>query len=210
MPVSFNSLSPVAGLDEAGAGPLCGDLFVAAVVLDPLRPIEGLGDSKKLTDRRRRVLAPLIRERALAWQVVRVSPEEIDRINIFQARMRGFERAAAGLLVSVSEFLIDGNKVPPNMPPGIPSRAIVKGDASEASISAASILAKVARDESMDEAALAYPGYGFEKHKGYGTALHMERLQALGPCPLHRRSFAPVAAALSRRQPFTGRSVSGR
>lgn len=199
MPVSFNSLSPVAGLDEAGAGPLCGDLFVAAVVLDPLRPIEGLGDSKKLTDRRRRVLAPLIRERALAWQVVRVSPEEIDRINIFQARMRGFERAAAGLLVSVREFLIDGNKVPPHMPPGIPSRAIIKGDASEASISAASILAKVARDESMDEAALEYPGYGFEKHKGYGTALHMERLQALGPCPLHRRSFAPVALALSRR-----------
>lgn len=199
MPVSFNSLSPVAGLDEAGAGPLCGDLFVAAVVLDPDHPIEGLGDSKKLTDRRRRVLAPLIRERALAWQVVRVSPEEIDRINIFQARMRGFERAAAGLIVSVSEFLIDGNKVPPHMPPGIPSRAIVKGDASEASISAASILAKVARDESMDEAALEYPGYGFEKHKGYGTALHMERLQALGPCPLHRRSFAPVAAALSRR-----------
>ena len=199
MPVSFNSLSPVAGLDEAGAGPLCGDLFVAAVVLDPLRPIEGLGDSKKLTDRRRRVLAPLIRERALAWQVVRVSPEEIDRINIFQARMRGFERAAAGLLVSVREFLIDGNKVPPHMPPGIPSRAIIKGDASEASISAASILAKVARDESMDEAALEYPGYGFEKHKGYGTALHMERLQALGPCPLHRRSFAPVASALSRR-----------
>lgn len=199
MPVSFNSLSPVAGLDEAGAGPLCGDLFVAAVVLDPLRPIEGLGDSKKLTDRRRRALAPLIRERALDWQVVRVSPEEIDRINIFQARMRGFERAAAGLLVSVREFLIDGNKVPPHMPPGIPSRAIIKGDASEASISAASILAKVARDESMDEAALEYPGYGFEKHKGYGTALHMERLQALGPCPLHRRSFAPVAAALSRR-----------
>ena len=199
MPVSFNSLSPVAGLDEAGAGPLCGDLFVAAVVLDPLRPIEGLGDSKKLTDRRRRALAPLIRERALAWQVVRVSPEEIDRINIFQARMRGFERAAAGLDVSVREFLIDGNKVPPHMPPGIPSRAIIKGDASEASISAASILAKVARDESMDEAALEYPGYGFEKHKGYGTALHMERLQALGPCPLHRRSFAPVAAALSRR-----------
>ena len=199
MPVSFNSLSPVAGLDEAGAGPLCGDLFVAAVVLDPLRPIDGLGDSKKLTDRRRRALAPLIRERALDWQVVRVSPEEIDRINIFQARMRGFERAAAGLLVSVSEFLIDGNKVPPHMPSGIPSRAIIKGDASEASISAASILAKVARDESMDEAALEYPGYGFEKHKGYGTALHMERLQALGPCPLHRRSFAPVAAALSRR-----------
>lgn len=199
MPVSFNSLSPVAGLDEAGAGPLCGDLFVAAVVLDPLRPIEGLGDSKKLTDRRRRSLAPLIREHALAWHVVRVSPEEIDRINIFQARMRGFERAAAGLLVSVSEFLIDGNKVPPNMPSDIPSRAIIKGDASEASISAASILAKVARDESMDKAALEYPGYGFEKHKGYGTALHMERLQALGPCPLHRRSFAPVAAALSRR-----------
>lgn len=199
MPVSFNSLSPVAGLDEAGAGPLCGDLFVAAVVLDPLRPIEGLGDSKKLTDRRRRALAPLIRERALAWQVVRVSPEEIDRINIFQARMRGFERAAAGLDVSVREFLIDGNKVPPHMPSCIPSRAIIKGDASEASISAASILAKVARDESMDEAALAYPGYGFEKHKGYGTALHMERLQALGPCPIHRRSFSPVAEALARR-----------
>ena len=195
---SYCETSPVAGLDEAGAGPLCGDLFVAAVILDPSRPIAGLDDSKKLTERRRQILFPLIKERALSWSVVRVSPEEIDRINIFQARMRGFERAAAQLMGQVSVFLIDGNKVPPNMPSGIPSRAIIGGDALEASISAASILAKVARDESMLQAAKDYPGYHFEKHKGYGTALHLERLSALGPCPLHRRSFRPVSALIDR------------
>lgn len=196
MSLSHNASSPTAGLDEAGAGPLCGDLFVAAVVLDPDRPIEGLNDSKKLTDRRRKALFPLIQERALCWSIVRVSPEEIDRINIFQARMRGFERAAAQLTVPVSELLIDGNKIPPGMPAGVPCRAIVSGDALEASISAASILAKVARDQSMEEAARLYPGYQFEKHKGYGTALHLERLSVLGPCPIHRRTFRPVARLL--------------
>lgn len=188
----------IAGLDEAGAGPLCGDLFVAAVILDPARPIAGLGDSKKLSERRRTALAPIIRENALAWSVVQVSPAEIDQINIFQARMRGFERAAADLGVMADEFLIDGNKVPPGLASGpIPARAIIKGDASEPAISAASILAKVARDESMEQAATRWPGYGFEKHKGYPTALHVQRLSALGPCEIHRRSYKPVALVLA-------------
>lgn len=187
----------VAGLDEAGAGPLCGDLFVAAVILDPAQPIEGLADSKKLSARRREALAPLIRERALAYSIIQVSPQEIDEINIFQARMRGFERAASALGVSPHEILIDGNKVPPGLAQGsIPARAIIKGDAKEQAISAASILAKVARDLSMDEAARQWPEYEFEKHKGYGTALHMQRLRELGPCPIHRRSYKPVAELL--------------
>jgi len=196
MNIKYSVVGPVAGLDEAGAGPLCGDLFVAAVVLDPARPISGLGDSKKLTEKRRLALFPQIQEQALSWAIVRVSVEEIDRINIFQARMRGFERAAAQLSGMISAFLVDGNKVPPGMPDGFPVRAIVGGDALEPAISAASILAKVARDESMEEASRLYPGYAFEKHKGYGTALHLERLRTLGPTPLHRRSYKPVADLL--------------
>lgn len=187
----------VAGLDEAGVGPICGDLFVAAVILDPFKPIAGLADSKKLTEKRRSALASLIRQNALAWSVIRVCPEEIDQINIFQARMRGFERAASALPILPHEFLIDGNKVPPGLSKGpVPARAIIKGDATEQAISAASILAKVARDESMEHAAKVWPGYGFEKHKGYPTALHIQRLRELGPCPIHRRSYKPVAQLL--------------
>jgi ribonuclease HII len=188
----------VAGLDEAGAGPLCGDLFVAAVILDPSRPVAGLNDSKKLSARRREQLAPLIREQALAWSVISVSPEEIDQINIFQSRMRGFERAALALSLLPGKYLIDGNKVPPGLASGaIPAQAIVGGDALEPAISAASILAKVARDESMAAAARQWPGYGFEKHKGYPTALHVQRLSELGPCPIHRKTYGPVATWLA-------------
>lgn len=188
----------VAGMDEAGAGPLCGDLFVAAVILNPHDPIPGLADSKKLTASRRQALADMICQKALAWTVVQVCNKEIDRINIFQARMRGFERAAAQLRTTPGKILIDGNRIPPGLANGpVPVLSIIKGDALEPSISAASILAKVHRDRSMEQAALTWPGYGFEKHKGYPTKLHLQKLRELGPCPIHRRSYKPVAQLLA-------------
>lgn len=180
----------VAGVDEAGRGPLCGPVAVAAVILDPLRPIEGLDDSKKLTEQKREALYPLIIERALAYSVVMVMSDEIDRINIYQATMTGMSRALVGLTPAAHEALIDGNALPRDLP--CPGRAIIGGDALEPSISAASILAKVTRDRWMVALDREHPGYGFAEHKGYATPAHLAALQRLGPCPHHRRSFAPV------------------
>jgi ribonuclease HII len=180
----------VAGVDEAGRGPLAGPLAVAAVILDPDRPIVGLNDSKKLSEAKREALYPLIVERALAWCVVLVDVDEIDRLNIFQATMTGMSRAVAGLARVAEEALIDGNKLPGDLP--CRGRAIVGGDALEPAISAASILAKVTRDRLMVAMESLHPGYGFAVHKGYPTPGHLTALNRLGPCPQHRRSFAPV------------------
>lgn len=180
----------IAGVDEAGRGPLAGPVVVAAVILDPERPISGLNDSKKLSAATRNRLAPLIRERALAWHIEFVSAEEIDQHNILQASLLGMERALAALLPAPQLALIDGNQLPKVLP--CPARAIIGGDASEPAISAASILAKVARDQHMIDLDQHYPGYGFARHKGYPTADHRAALGALGPCSEHRRSFAPV------------------
>lgn len=186
----------IAGVDEAGRGPLAGPLVVAAVILDPRRPIDGLDDSKKLSEGRRERLFPLIRERAIAHCIIVVSAAQVDRLNIFQATMRGMRDAVAGLRPSAVAALIDGNKLPPDLP--CHGRAIIGGDALEPAISAASILAKVARDRYMVALEQTYPGYGFARHKGYGVPAHLAALQQLGPCPEHRRSFAPVRASLER------------
>ncbi|HUH55435.1 MAG TPA: ribonuclease HII [Rhodanobacter sp.] len=186
----------VAGVDEAGRGPLAGPLAVAAVILDPSRPIKALDDSKKLTEARREALYPQIIERALAWCVVMIEVEEIDRLNIFHATMAGMSRAVAGLSVVAQEAFIDGNQLPRDLP--CPGRAIIGGDARVPAISAASILAKVSRDRLMVAMEDEYPGYGFATHKGYGTPLHLASLQQLGPCRQHRRSFAPVGRLLQQ------------
>lgn len=184
----------VAGVDEAGRGPLAGPLAVAAVILDPAHPIAGLNDSKKLSEAKREALYPQIIERALAWCVVLIEPEEIDRLNIFQATMAGMSRAVAGLAVLADEAWVDGNQLPKDLP--CRGRAIVGGDALEPAISAASILAKVTRDRLMVTMDAGHPGYGFARHKGYPTPAHFAALAQLGPCPQHRRSFAPVRRAL--------------
>ena len=186
----------IAGVDEAGRGPLAGPLAVAAVILDPDRPIAGLDDSKKLTEARREALYPLIIECALAYCVVLIEPEEIDRVNIFQATMAGMSRAVGGLVPVAHEALVDGNKLPKDLP--CPGRAIVGGDALEPAISAASILAKVSRDRLMVALDAIHPGYGFAVHKGYPTPAHLSALQRLGPCAQHRRSFAPVRRLLDQ------------
>ncbi|WP_077556629.1 ribonuclease HII [Rhodanobacter sp. B04] len=186
----------IAGVDEAGRGPLAGPLAVAAVILDPDRPIAGLNDSKKLSEARREALYPLIIERALAYCVILIEPDEIDRLNIFQATMTGMSRAVAGLAPAAHEALIDGNKLPKDLP--CPGRAIIGGDALEPAISAASILAKVSRDRLMVAMDAVHPGYGFAVHKGYPTQAHLTALQKLGPCAQHRSSFAPVRLLLDR------------
>ena len=190
----------IAGVDEAGRGPLAGPLAVAAVMLDPARPIIGLNDSKKLSEKRREALYPQIIERALAYCIVLVEPDEIDRLNIFQATMVGMSRAVAGLAPAAIGALIDGNKLPLDLP--CPGRAIVGGDALEPAISAASILAKVTRDRLMVQLDQVHPGYGFAKHKGYPTPAHLASLQQLGPCSQHRRSFAPVRVLLDQARLF--------
>jgi ribonuclease HII len=184
----------VAGIDEAGRGPLAGPVFAAAVILDPARPISGLADSKVLSAPRREQLALMIRERALAWSVASASVEEIDTFNILQATMRAMQRACAGLPMIPDRVLIDGNRVPQGLP--CIAQAIVKGDATVAAISAASILAKTARDADCLLLHTRYPHYAFDQHKGYGTTLHLARLHAYGPCLAHRRSFAPVRRLL--------------
>ncbi|WP_404539152.1 ribonuclease HII [Dyella agri] len=189
-----------AGVDEAGRGPLAGPVVVAAVILDPTRPIAGLDDSKKLSEKRREALYPHIVEDALAHCVIVVEAEEIDRLNIFQATMAGMSRAVAGLVPAAQEALVDGNKLPKDLP--CPGRAIVGGDASEPAISAASILAKVTRDRLMVALDASYPGYGFAVHKGYPTPAHLAALQRLGPCVQHRRSFAPVRLLLDQGRLF--------
>jgi ribonuclease HII len=185
----------VAGVDEAGRGPLAGPLCVAAVILDPARPIDGLGDSKQLSERRREALYPLIVERSLAWRIEFVEADEIDALNILQATLLGMRRAVAALSPGAGHALVDGNRVPDGMP--CAATAIIDGDASEPAIMAASILAKVARDARMRELHVHYPQYGFDRHKGYPSAMHREALQMHGPCPQHRRSFAPVQRAIA-------------
>lgn len=183
----------VAGVDEAGAGPLCGDLVVASVILDPSKPIIGLNDSKKLTEKKRAALFPEIIEKALDYCIVHISPSEIDEINIFQARMLGMKKAIEGLK-KVEYALIDGNKVPNGLE--VDADFVIKGDEKIKAISAASILAKVTRDNQIIEQAKLYPGYGFEKHKGYGTKVHLEALVRLGPCAIHRMSYQPVKSSI--------------
>jgi ribonuclease HII len=179
-----------AGVDEAGAGPLCGDLVVAAVILDPKNPISGLNDSKKLSEKKRDALYPEIIEKALDYCVVYITPKEIDEMNIFQARMEGFRRAVAGLK-RVDYAILDGDKVPSRML--VDTDCLVKGDAKIAAISAASILAKVSRDKQLIEISTQYPEYGFESHKGYGTKTHLLALKEHGYIDLfHRTSFSPV------------------
>ena len=184
----------IAGVDEAGRGPLAGPVVVAAVILHPRRPLEGLDDSKKLTGKRREALYPQIIASALAWRVEFVEVDEIDRINIFQATMTGMARAVQALLPAAERVLVDGNRLPPGLT--CPARAIVGGDALEPAIMAASILAKVARDRAMVAMHAQFPAYGFDQHKGYAAPTHLAALQAHGPCPAHRRSFAPVRNAL--------------
>ncbi|SDW44768.1 ribonuclease HII [Thiocapsa roseopersicina] len=183
----------VAGVDEAGRGPLAGPVSAAAVILDPARPIAGLDDSKKLTPARRAVLDREIREHALAWSVAWASAEEIDRLNILQASMLAMQRAVAALTVRPTRVLVDGNRCPDV---GCAAEAIVGGDGLVPSIGAASILAKVARDRLMGDLDRAFPGYGFAGHKGYPTRAHIDALRQLGPCPEHRRSFGPVRALI--------------
>jgi len=179
-----------AGVDEAGRGPLAGPVVVAAVILDPARPIAGLADSKQLREARRLALDGEIRERALAFCVIEIDAATIDRLNILQATLVGMRDAVRGLAIAADEALIDGNRLPKDLP--CPARAIVDGDALIAEISAASILAKVHRDRLLVELDAVHPGYGFATHKGYPTPEHLAALQRLGPCPAHRRSFAPV------------------
>jgi ribonuclease HII len=180
----------VCGVDEAGRGPLAGPVVAAAVILDPRKPIDGLNDSKKLSARRRAELAVALRARALAWAVAEASVEEIDRINILQASLLAMRRAVDGLAVRPWRALIDGNKCPRL---DCPAEAIVGGDGKVAPIAAASILAKTVRDAGMLALHAAHPVYGFDRHKGYPTAFHLEALRLHGPSPAHRRSYAPVA-----------------
>ena len=183
----------VAGVDEAGRGPLAGPMVVAAVILDPQRPVAGINDSKRLTARRREALALAIREHAAAWAIIHAEPSEIDALNIFQATMQAMQRAVACLPLSAQRVLVDGNHCP-SMP--CAAEALVGGDGLEPAIGAASILAKVERDRIMVELDAHWPGYGFARHKGYPTAEHLEALKRLGATTIHRRSFAPVKQAL--------------
>ena len=191
MPSSASSADVlVCGVDEAGRGPLAGPVYAAAVILDPAKRINGLADSKVLTPERRDVLAERIKERATAWSVASASVEEIDRLNIFHASMLAMRRAVEGLSVRPSSAIIDGNACPQGL--SCPARAIVDGDATERPISAASILAKTARDAEMTALHDRFPQYGFDQHKGYGTAEHLQALGRVGPCEIHRRSFYAV------------------
>lgn len=189
--------SRVAGVDEAGRGPLAGPVLAAAVILDPRREIPGLDDSKKLSAARRETLATRIRRDALAWSVAWADAAEIDALNILQATMLAMRRAVLGLAFVPDGLLVDGNRCPEVRVAGarLAAEAVVRGDASVAQISAASILAKTCRDRIMSDFDALYPDYGFARHKGYGTALHCERLTEYGPCVQHRRSFAPVRRA---------------
>jgi ribonuclease HII len=183
----------VAGVDEAGRGPLAGPVVAAAVILDDLHPIAGLADSKKLSPAKRERLYDEIRAKALCCSVAEASVEEIDRLNILQATMLAMRRAVEGLRLTPTKVLVDGNRLPP-LP--MLAEAIVKGDSKVAAISAASILAKVTRDRWCAQYHVEFPAYGFDGHKGYGTAEHLAALRLHGPCPQHRKSFAPVAESL--------------
>jgi ribonuclease HII len=182
-----------AGVDEVGRGPLVGDVVTAAVILDPNQPIEGLDDSKVLSEKKRLALFPEIQQKALAWSIGRCSPEEIDQLNILQATLIAMERAIAGLQIAPDYVLVDGNRVPEL---DIPAEAVVKGDLRVAEISAASILAKVTRDQEMIELDKLHPQFGFAKHKGYPTKAHLEAIEKHGIIGLHRKSFKPVKRIL--------------
>jgi ribonuclease HII len=183
----------ICGLDEAGRGPLAGAVFAAAVILDPIKPIAGLADSKKLSEKKRDFLAGEIKEKALAWAIASCSAEEIDEINILQASLLAMKRAVESLSLQPDELLVDGLHCPKL---SIPMRAIVQGDSKEACISAASILAKTARDAELYILDEQYPQYGFAKHKGYPTPLHMQMLALHGVLPIHRKTYAPVRRLL--------------
>ena len=187
----------VCGVDEAGRGPLAGPVCAAAVILDPAQPIAGLADSKKLSAGKRERLALEIREKALAFGVAWASVEEIDSINILQATLLAMRRAVESLSVQANEVLVDGNRCPSLT---LPVRAIIRGDATEPAISAASILAKTARDAEMRRLHQAFPQYGLDRHKGYDTPAHRAALQLYGPAGFHRKSFAPVRALLQGQQ----------
>lgn len=180
----------VCGVDEAGRGPLAGPVTAAAVILDPSRRIEGLDDSKKLSEAARERLAPIIRERALAFAVAESTAEEIDRLNILQATLLAMQRAVAALPLGPIRAVVDGNRLPML---AVPAEAVVKGDGKIAAIAAASILAKTVRDHGMLELHAQFPQYGFDRHMGYPTAVHLAALQVHGASPHHRRSFGPVA-----------------
>ena len=184
----------VAGVDEVGRGPLAGPVIAAAVILDVTRPIDGLADSKTLSARRREQLSVLIKECALCWALGRAEVEEIDRLNILQASLLAMQRAVMGLAMAPELVLVDGNQAPRL---ACPVTTIIRGDSIEPSISAASILAKVARDDEMCELDRHYPGYGFSLHKGYPTRAHIRTLHEQGVCPIHRRSFKPVQRAMA-------------
>lgn len=183
----------VAGVDEAGRGPLAGDVVAAAVILDHAHPFDGLTDSKKLTPAQRERLFPLIQEKAVAFAIGRANVEEIDALNILQASLLAMTRAVAKLGVAPELIYVDGNKCPPF---NCQAKALVKGDSRIASIAAASVLAKVTRDREMEQLDQEFPGYGLARHKGYPTQDHMAALRELGPCRLHRKSFGPVAELL--------------
>ncbi len=184
----------LAGTDEAGRGPLAGNVVAAAVILNPAETIDGLDDSKKLTEKKRLLLAPEIKQKALAWAVVSISPQQIDEMNILQASLLAMRTAAENLKVRPDHVFVDGNKT--LLDCFCDNTAIIKGDSRVAEISAASILAKVERDGQMLELHKQYPQYGFDKHKGYPTKKHREILNEIGPCPEHRRSYAPVRDAM--------------
>ncbi len=208
--VAFDWETPalVAGVDEAGRGPLAGPVVAAAVILDDCHPISGLADSKKLSAARRGALYDEIRAKALCCCIAQASVEEIDRLNILQATLLAMQRAVAGLRLRPGLVLVDGNRLPLLE---MRAEAIVRGDAKVAAISAASILAKVTRDRGLEQLDQCFPQYGFARHKGYGTAEHLQALSVHGPCPEHRRSFAPVAQALRSRQainPFHAAAIA--
>lgn len=193
MPEKLISDLNICGVDEAGRGPLAGPVVAAAVILDPEKEILGLADSKKLSEQKRNLLYPQIKQQAKAWAIAQASVEEIDELNILQASLLAMKRAIEQLKVRAEHALIDGNKAP-NVE--IECTCIIKGDSKEASIGAASILAKVYRDELMLKMDMKYPMYEFAKHKGYPTKLHIQKLNEFKPCPEHRRSFRPVKNAM--------------
>ena len=199
-PLSWDVPGLVAGVDEAGRGPLAGPVFAAAVILDDLVPIAGLNDSKKLSAKRRERLYDEIRAKALCCSVAMASVEEIDRLNILQATLLAMQRAVKGLRLKPAKVLVDGNRLPTL---DVLAEAVVGGDALVKSISAASILAKVSRDRWADELHQRHPQYGFDRHKGYGTAEHIAALQRHGVLPEHRRSFAPVARLCDAATPHS-------
>ena len=196
-PEETDTVEIICGADEAGRGPIAGPVYAAAVVLDPDNPVEGLKDSKKLSEKQRDALAPEIKQKAKAWAIASCTTEEIDQLNILWASMLAMKRAIEALAVKPTIALIDGNRTPKGL--AMPAEAIVKGDDKVPEISAASILAKTARDAVMMELHAQYPEYGFDRHKGYPTAYHLQQLEKHGVSPVHRRSYAPVRRLLEQQ-----------